>query len=189
MAQHTICDTRHTTLLGHLTSHQSDNHEFLTKLINSNDFDSASIAPWSKSSHTYLDHFAYDLSSRMRFILPLLSLALASQRCTGAAVIAQRAENEAEHIAPTGEGQENEEAKWAALKAYEDSMKYFHEPGNTDLLGHYDTRFYKGLLSYDEKRDTQVHMMRAYLETFREKGIETWVAHGTLLGWWWNGKA
>jgi hypothetical protein len=30
-------------------------------------------------------------------------------------------------------------------------------------------------------------MVRAYLGFFREKGLETWIAHGTLLGWWWNG--
>jgi hypothetical protein len=31
-------------------------------------------------------------------------------------------------------------------------------------------------------------MIRAYLMTFNELGLETWIAHGTLLGWWWNGK-
>jgi hypothetical protein len=31
-------------------------------------------------------------------------------------------------------------------------------------------------------------MTRAYLNFFREQGLETWIAHGTLLGWWWNGK-
>jgi hypothetical protein len=36
--------------------------------------------------------------------------------------------------------------------------------------------------------DTQAHMMRAYLTFFRDKGLDTWIAHGTLLGWWWNGK-
>jgi hypothetical protein len=30
-------------------------------------------------------------------------------------------------------------------------------------------------------------MVRAYLQFFHEKGLETWIAHGTLLGWWWNG--
>ena len=31
-------------------------------------------------------------------------------------------------------------------------------------------------------------MIRAYLSTFRDLHIETWIAHGTLLGWWWNGQ-
>ncbi|MCJ1479490.1 hypothetical protein MMC13_008176 [Lambiella insularis] len=83
---------------------------------------------------------------------------------------------------------EEEEAKLAAIREYEDSKKYFHEPGSDDLLGHYDSRYFDQLLSYEDKRDTQVHMIRAYLGTFQEKGIETWIAHGTLLGWWWNGK-
>ena len=84
-------------------------------------------------------------------------------------------------------------ARFPELKEHESHQKYFHEPGDHDpgddeLLGHYDTRFFDGLLSYHEKRDTQVHMIRAYLDTFRAHGIETWVAHGTLLGWWWNAK-
>ncbi|KAG5304949.1 mannosylphosphate transferase [Histoplasma capsulatum G186AR] len=66
--------------------------------------------------------------------------------------------------------------------------KYFHEPGNDDILGHYDTRFFKGAVTYEERTDTLVHMTRAYLTFFRENGLETWIAHGTLLGWWWNGK-
>jgi hypothetical protein len=68
-------------------------------------------------------------------------------------------------------------------------FKYFNEPGGTDSLGHYDVRYYQGeAVSYEEKGDTLHHMVRAYLNTFREKGVETWIAHGTLLGWWWNGK-
>lgn len=66
--------------------------------------------------------------------------------------------------------------------------KYFHEPGGDDILGHYDTRYFHGVVSYEERTDTLTHMIRAYLNTFRELGLETWVAHGTLLGWWWNGK-
>jgi phosphorylcholine metabolism protein LicD len=31
-------------------------------------------------------------------------------------------------------------------------------------------------------------MIRAYLRFFRDNRLETWIAHGTLLGWWWNGK-
>jgi hypothetical protein len=66
--------------------------------------------------------------------------------------------------------------------------KYFHEPGGDDILGHYDTRYFHGVVSYEERTDTLTHMIRAYLNTFRELGLETWIAHGTLLGWWWNGK-
>ena len=66
--------------------------------------------------------------------------------------------------------------------------KYFHEPGGNDLANHYDSRYEHGILSYEEKQDTQVHMMRAYLDFFKKNNMETWLAHGTLLGWWWNGK-
>ena len=66
--------------------------------------------------------------------------------------------------------------------------KYFHEPGGSELGNHYDSRYEHGILSYDDKQDTQVHMMRAYLDFFKKNGMETWLAHGTLLGWWWNGK-
>jgi hypothetical protein len=67
--------------------------------------------------------------------------------------------------------------------------KYFKEPGLTEILSHYDARYFKGQpVSYEEKGDTLKHAIRAYLTTFKEKNIETWIAHGTLLGWWWNGK-
>ena len=66
--------------------------------------------------------------------------------------------------------------------------KYFHEPGGNDLLGHYDIRYFKELDTYENRQETQLHMLRAYLEFFQEKGLETWLAHGTLLGWWWNEK-
>ncbi|TVY22326.1 Protein MNN4 [Lachnellula hyalina] len=67
--------------------------------------------------------------------------------------------------------------------------KYFHEPGGNDELGHYDIRYFKGTpVTYEERGDTLLHLIRSYLTVFREKNVETWIAHGTLLGWWWNGK-
>lgn len=66
--------------------------------------------------------------------------------------------------------------------------KYFHEPGGDDILGHYDARYFHGVVSYEERTDTLTHLIRAYLGFFREQGLDTWIAHGTLLGWWWNGK-
>ncbi|CAO2648226.1 Nn.00g074930.m01.CDS01 [Neocucurbitaria sp. VM-36] len=68
------------------------------------------------------------------------------------------------------------------------ATKYFLEPGGDDTLGHYDARYFHEVVSDGERTDTQSHMIRAYLEFFREKGLDTWIAHGTLLGWWWNGK-
>lgn len=70
----------------------------------------------------------------------------------------------------------------------DDFPKYFHEPGGGDVSNHYDSRYEHGVQSYNDKQDTQIHMLRAYLGFFQEKGLETWLAHGTLLGWWWNAK-
>ena len=75
-----------------------------------------------------------------------------------------------------------------------DRNKYFHEPGghtsdeDDPRLGHYDTRYFHGLVTLEERTETLTHMMRAYLSVFQKLGLETWLAHGTLLGWWWNGK-
>ena len=55
-------------------------------------------------------------------------------------------------------------------------------------LGHYDKRYFHEIVSDEERTDTQQHMIRAYLEFFRTNNLDTWIAHGTLLGWWWNGK-
>lgn len=68
------------------------------------------------------------------------------------------------------------------------NSKYFNEPGGTEVLGHYDVRFYKALVPYAEHTPKLQHLIRSYLTVFRALGIETWLAHGTLLGWWWNGK-
>jgi hypothetical protein len=59
---------------------------------------------------------------------------------------------------------------------------------NDDSLGHYDIRYFKGAVTYEERTETLHHMIRAYLKFFHERGLETWIAHGTLLGWWWNGR-
>jgi len=70
----------------------------------------------------------------------------------------------------------------------EEARKYFHEPGWDNTLGHYDRRYFHGVVSDEERTNTQSHMVRAYLTFFREHDLDTWIAHGTLLGWWWNGK-
>ncbi|KAH7371956.1 LicD family-domain-containing protein [Pyrenochaeta sp. MPI-SDFR-AT-0127] len=81
-----------------------------------------------------------------------------------------------------------QEAKQIQRRDDAEANKYFNEPGGTIELGHYDARYFHGLVSDEERRDTQSHMIRAYLNFFRENELDTWIAHGTLLGWWWNGK-
>ena len=119
-------------------------------------------------------------------VLAVLTTVVTAITVFGKAVALPVPEEQAITVSTPPGGDAEKEA--AATKAYENSMKHFHEPGSDDLLGHYDSRFFTGVLGYEDKRDTQVHMVRAYLDTFREKGLETWIAHGTLLGWWWNGK-
>ncbi|KAI0445555.1 LicD family-domain-containing protein [Xylaria telfairii] len=67
-------------------------------------------------------------------------------------------------------------------------QKYFHEPGWDAESGHYDARYFNGKVPYEQHRTALRHLVRSYLTTFRALGIETWLAHGSLLGWWWNGR-
>ncbi|KAI0806436.1 LicD family-domain-containing protein [Xylaria sp. FL0064] len=67
-------------------------------------------------------------------------------------------------------------------------QKYFHEPGWDLESGHYDARYFHGKVPYEQHRPALRHLIRSYLTTFRALGVETWLAHGSLLGWWWNGK-
>ncbi|KAI0472428.1 LicD family-domain-containing protein [Xylaria cf. heliscus] len=67
-------------------------------------------------------------------------------------------------------------------------QKYFHEPGWDAESGHYDARYFRGKVPYEQHRPALRHLVRSYLTTFRALGVETWLAHGSLLGWWWNGR-
>ena len=53
---------------------------------------------------------------------------------------------------------------------------------------HYDGRFAEKILSYDERRIHLTALMQTYLSTMSDIGAETWIMHGSLLGWWWNRK-
>ncbi|SPO03506.1 related to mannosylphosphorylation protein MNN4 [Cephalotrichum gorgonifer] len=66
--------------------------------------------------------------------------------------------------------------------------KYFHEAGGDEHLSHYDRRYFQGKVSYAEHRTVLRELIRSYVTNFEKMGAETWIAHGTLLGWWWNGK-
>ncbi|KAH6884521.1 mannosylphosphorylation protein [Thelonectria olida] len=61
--------------------------------------------------------------------------------------------------------------------------KYFKE---SRQQAHYDDRFEKGPLREPEQRAAIRILIQTYLSTFRELGIQTWLMHGTLLGWWWG---
>ena len=49
-------------------------------------------------------------------------------------------------------------------------------------------RFTDKVLKEEERRPHLVNMVQAYLDTMADLGAETWLMHGTLMGWWWNGK-
>ncbi|TLD11752.1 putative mannosylphosphorylation protein [Venturia nashicola] len=64
-------------------------------------------------------------------------------------------------------------------------QKCFHEL--TSRI-HYDTRFVKGALSQSDRHGHLSALVRAYLSTMDDIGTETWLMHGSLLGWFWNGR-
>ena len=66
--------------------------------------------------------------------------------------------------------------------------KYFHEPGGSMERSHYDSRYFDEEVPYAEHRYVLRDLIRSYLTIMEDKGVETWIAHGTLLGWWWNGQ-
>ena len=51
-----------------------------------------------------------------------------------------------------------------------------------------DCRFGDKELGYQERRQSLSNLIQTYLATFADIGVETWLMHGTLLGWWWNKK-
>lgn len=70
--------------------------------------------------------------------------------------------------------------------------KYFSEARIFDtLLGdHYDWRFFGGFKVGSSEQATTLHrMIRTWLSFCRKQGITTWMAHGSLLLWYWNGIA
>ncbi|CAI6098706.1 hypothetical protein V2G26_001372 [Clonostachys chloroleuca] len=66
--------------------------------------------------------------------------------------------------------------------------KYFYEASGSLARVHYDIRYFKEEVPYDEHRLVLRDLIRSYLGVLDAHGAETWLAHGTLLGWWWNGQ-
>jgi LicD family len=63
--------------------------------------------------------------------------------------------------------------------------KYFHE---STFHAHYDGRFANRQVGKDERLPHLTALMKSFLSTMADIGAETWIMHGTLLGWWWNQK-
>jgi hypothetical protein len=43
-------------------------------------------------------------------------------------------------------------------------------------------------LGYEDRKSHLVALVHTYLSTMADIGAETWLMHGTLMGWWWNRK-
>ena len=53
---------------------------------------------------------------------------------------------------------------------------------------HHDWRFFNGLTINTDKQAIVLHrIMKSYLLFCRTHGLITWIAHGSLLSWYWNG--
>lgn len=62
--------------------------------------------------------------------------------------------------------------------------KYFHE---ATFHPHYDGRFAASALPPETRAFHLRLLLRAYMTAMRRAGVRTWLMHGSLLGWWWNG--
>lgn len=65
------------------------------------------------------------------------------------------------------------------------AVKYFHE---STFHPHYDGRFGSKQVAKHERLPHLTTLIQTFLSTMADIGAETWLMHGTLLGWWWNGK-
>jgi hypothetical protein len=63
--------------------------------------------------------------------------------------------------------------------------KFFHE---STFDPHYDGRFAEQELPHHTRAFHLQLLLKSYTETMNRIGINTWMMHGCLLGWWWNGR-
>lgn len=78
----------------------------------------------------------------------------------------------------------------------EDPPKFFKEAKLLEsheqkwLGEHYDWRFFNGINVGGEEQLLSLHrLIRTYFNFARQHGLITWIAHGLLLSWYWNGVA
>lgn len=63
-------------------------------------------------------------------------------------------------------------------------QKYFHE---SIYHPHYDGRFASSVLPRKTRLFHMRLLLRSYMMALEKMRVRTWVMHGSLLGWWWNG--
>ncbi|CBX91426.1 hypothetical protein LEMA_P069340.1 [Plenodomus lingam JN3] len=67
----------------------------------------------------------------------------------------------------------------------EQADKYFHE---ATFDRHYDGRFAGTELPLETRTWHLRLLLKTYIETMERIGVRTWIMHGCLLGWFWNGR-
>lgn len=77
---------------------------------------------------------------------------------------------------------------------YENPGKYFHEANiltreaNFALGGHYDWRFMNGIINNTPQLSVSINqLIKSWFRLTNQFGLNTWIAHGSLLSWYWNG--
>lgn len=76
------------------------------------------------------------------------------------------------------------------LSTIDTTPKFFHELWltSTPYLGiHYDWRFFRQVRQGKDLTHTLHHLVRTWSDFTMREGIISWLAHGSLLGWYWNG--
>ncbi|KAH7121122.1 LicD family-domain-containing protein [Dendryphion nanum] len=66
---------------------------------------------------------------------------------------------------------------------YDPEGKYFHE---SMFHQHYDGRFGSRPLTDEDRISNLTALAQTYLSTMTALNIQTWIMHGSLLGWYWN---
>ncbi|KAL6942106.1 hypothetical protein ACO0QE_003272 [Hanseniaspora vineae] len=85
--------------------------------------------------------------------------------------------------------------KHSITQHYSQAPKSFHEPSGIiqfDGAGrHFDNRFFNGKKFYKEKFITQIHLnhlIKVFLKFTKANGLLTWISHGNMYGYLYNGK-
>lgn len=81
-------------------------------------------------------------------------------------------------------------------ESHRDPPKYFDEAklikreANWALGGHYDWRFFSGIINYTDRQPPVLYgLIKAWLSLAHTYDLNTWIAHGLLLLWYWDGVA
>lgn len=66
--------------------------------------------------------------------------------------------------------------------------KFLNADEDKVLGEHHDWRFFNGLTLFTDTQVFALHrLIKNYLQFCRVHGLVTWIAHGSLLSWYWNG--